>query len=268
MKSIIRRIGKAINGFSGGLLSETKTVRRVYNQYLSGTYEFENFSMYVPPEGIGMWEDQTKGFIRDTSEGSVFWDIGANIGFLSLYAADGAKLVRAFEPEPNNYRILNDNIESNSFDNIRTHNVAVSQKEGEAILYQGSEGGGTHSLARSENLKEGSVSVKSTTTDSLVAEYGAPDFVKVDVEGAEFKVLKGASDSLENHRITWLIEVHSSQTGKRGDRLSEHGATVHDLYGILTEYGYDVYGFDGDLFEFDLEDDALPLHWYATKDNN
>jgi FkbM family methyltransferase len=239
----------------------------LHRRIRSGIYEFDEFELYVPPSAPVVWGNNVDEFILEKSKGNVFWDIGANIGFYSFYTANDASFVRAFEPDPYNYNILEDNANRNGIDNIKLHQVAVSDEDSSTELFRVDEGvGGINSLATDERLEGDPVTVDTKKIDSLVSMYEVPDFVKVDIEGAELKILKGASESLANENISWLIEVHSPRTGERIDRLGQHGGSVEEIYSILTDAGYEIYGYDDRLHKFNIEDDMVPLNWFATKD--
>jgi FkbM family methyltransferase len=236
---------------------------------MAGKRSFGEFDMYIPATRIGIENDETKEFISNRSKGNIFWDVGSNIGYFPLYVAKSANYVRAFEPEPTNYNILEKNLQMNDFSNIKSHQIAISTEAGEAELFRsGSEGSGIHSLANDERLSEDTQTVSTQTIDNLVNRFEIPDFIKVDVEGAEMKVLEGAENSLEYYNIEWFIEVHSPRTDKRIDRIGQHNGDIESMYSKLKQKGYNIYGYQkGDLVDFHISDDTVPLHWFATKDD-
>ena len=268
VKPIVRRIGRVANRISGERLSNIETITNVYNRYASGQYDFGEFEMYVPPKRLGSWNDDTQEFVVEETRDAVFWDVGANIGYFSLRSAAQAVSVRAFEPEPGNYEILRKNLELNRVENVDSHRLAVSNESRQTDLYRDTtEGSGINSLAYDERLDGEPSTVDVEPIDSLVTEHEVPDFVKLDVEGAELKVVEGAESLLEREAVRWLIEVHSPRTGQRVDRLGQHGGDVESLYARLAENGYQIYGYDDGLVEFEIDDETLPLHWYATKES-
>lgn len=269
MKSVVQRVARVLNNLFGGRLAKSQTLIQIHNRLMSGKYDFGDFEIYIPETRVGIQNDETKDFILEKSRNSVFWDIGSNIGYFPLYVAQSAKYVRAFEPEPDNYDVIEKNLRMNRFSNVEPHQMAISTEVGEAELFRSeSEGSGIHSLANDERLSGDSYTVETQTIDNLVEIYEVPDFVKVDVEGAELKVLKGAQNSLKCYDIEWFIEVHSPRTGKRIDRIGQHNGDVESLYSELQNTGYNIYGYqEGSLVNFQIDEETVPLHWFATKEN-
>lgn len=138
---------------------------------------------------------------------NIFYDIGSNIGTHSLFASHiiTSGEIHAFEPHPYNYSSLLNNIEINEKSNIYTHNIALFDKSGEMnfdpINKNTGEGRGFLSL-------DGVLEVKTKRADEL--SLPAPDIVKIDVEGAELKVMRGMSNMLSDIKIIY-IEVHPSR---------------------------------------------------------
>jgi len=271
MKKKFHKVMGNINTALGGRLFGSAKVYNIYSRFMSGDYKFDGFEIYIPPGRIDAWtDDNIERFILKNAKDCIFWDIGANIGYFSISAARVAKSVRSFEPEEKNYKILKNNVGKNDIDNIKLHKIAVSDLNGESELFiNTTEGSGIHSLAYDERLNKESDTIKTRTFDSLTGTYGNPDLVKIDVEGAELKIIEGAEETLKNGNIDWFIEVHSSKTGKRIDRIKQHGGDASSLYDKLSKHDYQVYGFhpmkEQEPFHFKIHEERIPLYWYATK---
>jgi FkbM family methyltransferase len=142
--------------------------------------------------------------------GGVFYDIGANNGFFSLYASwhvgVGGK-VFSFEPLPGNAENIRKLIQENSLSNCWLEESAVSDSVGKTELYFG-DSIATPSIVQKEGRGETSM-VPTISLDSFIVSHPIPDLVKLDVEGAETAVLKGAK-SLLSIEIPpkWIIEIH------------------------------------------------------------
>jgi FkbM family methyltransferase len=168
-------------------------------------------------------------------KGHVVYDIGANVGFYSLLAAQcsGSQgTVHAFEPLPENLEYLRRHVALNEARNITVHPVAVSDHAG------------TMQFARGENRStgqlggQGDLIVKTVVIDELVfTEYLAvPQVMKIDVEGAEKNVLQGAQRVLQEHHPIIF--------------LATHGCEVHrECCELLRGWGYTVSGLDGESAE-------------------
>ncbi len=164
-------------------------------------------------------------------EGDVFYDVGANIGLISLLANlepnRSLKHTHCFEPEPRNFGQLKKNITLNEHDHkVSSHQIALGQDEGEVTLHvRGTAGDGRHSISTSKGATDAIVVPMSTV--SLFANKTGhwPDVMKIDVEGAEGQVLAGM-DSLIKKRPPrdLILEIHSKGDG---DTMSS-GETIHD----------------------------------------
>ena len=141
---------------------------------------------------------------------SVVLDVGANIGIttaiLSTFVPNGK--VISIEPDPAVFDLLNLNIEQNHIENIRTFQLALSEREGMVSFAPNSAFG---HLVISENQDLGSISVRSTTVDLLVKSLNLDrvDFIKIDVEGFEPNVLSGAKETISKFRPVIYCELNS-----------------------------------------------------------
>lgn len=155
-------------------------------------------------------------------KGDVVWDIGANIGVISLllarHGAGRTARVHAFEPEPRNFRQLSRNLELNSLtDRITPHQLALGDGEGEVELFvRGGPGEGRHSIAATKG-STGSIQVPITRGASFAAAHDAwPTLLKLDVEGAEGQVLAGMEGLLaERPPRDIFLEIHPKGDGDR-----------------------------------------------------
>jgi len=168
--------------------------------------------MILAPEGrypspdlvVDRYEQATtKLFWQLVKPNMVVVDIGANIGYFTLLAAElvgSSGTVYAFEPEPENYALLKRNIELNSYANIQPIETAVSNESGFIQLYLSAMDNGSHSIydtaARGVAATQ---TVATTTLDAFLEKEGWPkiDLVKIDVEGAETTVLAGMEQLCE-----------------------------------------------------------------------
>src|SRR5918994_37247 len=151
-------------------------------------------------------------------EGDIVIDIGAHIGLYTIISSKrvGAQgKVVAIEADPSNFEMLNSNIKLNQLTNVIPLNYAVYSKETKLKLYLPGEelGHTTYNTVMSDRAKNEDkfVEVSANTLDYLLQlkEITDVNWVKIDVEGAEFEVLKGAHNLLLNSRnIVILMEVH------------------------------------------------------------
>src|SRR5919112_4622154 len=156
-------------------------------------------------------------------EGDIVIDIGAHIGLYTIISSKrvGANgKVVAIEANPSNFEMLNRNIKLNQLTNIISLNNAVYSKETKIKLYlPGEELGHTiYNTVMSDRAKNEDkfVEVSANTLDYFLQLKGIMEvnWVKIDVEGAEFEVLKGATNVLSKSKdIALLIEIHNLSGG-------------------------------------------------------
>jgi FkbM family methyltransferase len=191
---------------------------------------------------LGEYEEKELRFIENfLDEGDVFIDVGANIGLFSLVAAEAVGVsgkVYAFEPFQKNYDALMTNLSLNLVNNVTPEKQAISDEEGELILYLDesennpgmvSRFGGSHTLT--EN-------VIATTLDAYLADKQlSPRLIKIDIEGGELMALKGMEKTLKEVRPTLLVEIIQNATlsAFTGKDLSEE---------YLKSLGYEKYFLD------------------------
>jgi len=153
-------------------------------------------------------------------------DVGAYVGAYSLRACRGGAKVIALEPDPENYNILKANLELNECDRVKPIMVAAGAREGVIDLYRG-KSYMTSSILPEYATSEIKARIKVNTLDNILSREGLLpdskiDFIKVDVEGAEVDVLRGASEVLK--RTSYLqIEVFNENLGEISRLLKERG---------------------------------------------
>lgn len=154
---------------------------------------------------------------------SIFFDIGANMGMYSLLAA--SKITKgkiyAFEPNPKILDILYQNIKLNSLEkNIEVVEKVVSDKNGSEMFSIQHVSEYSHISYKSAS---GDLSIPSVKLDNFCKNERVPfiDMIKIDVEGAEIKVLKGLERYLKNKRVELLIVELSGDSYLYGSRHQE-----------------------------------------------
>jgi FkbM family methyltransferase len=174
--------------------------------------------------------------------GDVFYDVGANNGYLSLLAAQRVEtegIVYAFEPLPQNALRMQTLMAVNRIGNYQLIEKAVSNKSGTIEFYLGDDGDPyTPSLIRDSRGQ--SLNVMATTLDDFAADHSWPDLIKMDIEGAEAMALEGATKLLNDANApNWLIEVHSVETDRQvRSNLLKHGYHLQNLPAPLLRKQY------------------------------
>jgi FkbM family methyltransferase len=166
---------------------------------------------YIAPtmRADGVWEKaETLLVLRTLRAGMCVIDVGAHVGYYSVLfsrcvGAQGSVL--AFEPEPNNYRLLSANLLLNDCRNVQAHPLAVAAAAGRETLYLSENNLGDHRLQPTSGRR--SVAVQTIDLDAIVGT--APvDFVKIDTQGAEPRVLAGMAGIIRQNRdrLACMIE--------------------------------------------------------------
>jgi FkbM family methyltransferase len=169
---------------------------------------------------------QSALFCKVVKPGDVVYDIGAHFGYYALLAlklvgTEGRVL--AFEPSPPNLARLYRHIELNRCSNVQVLELAVSDREGSAH-FETRTGSGLGHLA-----PDGPVEVKITRLDGLQG-YPLPNVMKIDVEGAEVGVLRGANSLLAAAKPTIFLSLHGDDLKKAClEILATHGYTFQDI---------------------------------------
>lgn len=146
---------------------------------------------------LGHYEIAKQRMLRNTVKpGMLAFDVGAQAGFYTLaFARLGARTV-SFEPHPQNAEALRFHVAKNCI-GATIHEAAVSDRAGRARFRCG------------PNLLQGSIAVSGEMEVPTVAldSMGAPDIVKIDVEGNELAVLMGARELIARRKTTWLVAL-------------------------------------------------------------
>ncbi len=172
--------------------------------------------------------------------GEVVWDIGANVGFFSLAAAHcvgGSGRVVAFEPDPFLASLVQRSALEQANQSLRLDIfcAAVSNADGIAQFIIAERGRSSNALAETgtRGMAGGArytQSVPTYTMDSLLQTFAAPQFIKVDVEGAETLVLEGGQTMLSKHRPAFFIEVGAEQSPRVSALFHQHEYVLFDFH--------------------------------------
>ncbi|WP_284352869.1 FkbM family methyltransferase [Roseisolibacter agri] len=201
---------------AGGPLAGVKLVtgEHVSHAHLNGTYE----------------EDVLRAVDREVRAGDVCYDLGASIGYLSLLMARRARQVYAFEPAPHAAAEIRRHSAANGFAHIEVVGLPVSDRPRNVTF-------ALTDVAYGSAIVDGktqwpTLDLTATTLDQFAQDHELPDFVKIDVEGEEGRVLEGARTLLERGTMTWCIELHNAPVARHVLELLEaHGYVVETLDG-------------------------------------
>lgn len=193
----------------------------------------------------GKIEPETTRMLRCLlRDDTVFFDIGANVGYFTLLAASiiTSGSIHCFEPNPRCYAMLKNNIRTNALINVQTNSCALSDRSGSAQLYLALlENSGATSLNKPVFEYSGKeITVDTTTLDTYMSakDIQHVDIMKIDVEGAELRVLQGALSLLTSgDKPVLIIEFYEHAQ-------VSFGTSCRELADFLIGHGYTLYIID------------------------
>lgn len=161
-----------------------------------------------------------------------FLDVGANVGIYSILFRDriddGSRAL-AFEPLESNVDRIKSNAELNGIDDIEVYPVALGDRNGKAEVHYDPSNVGAASLAARQGALRRTIDVR--RLDDLKLPSENIGIVKIDVEGAELDVLKGAKSTLSSSRPGLLVELHP-------EILDDRGQSLEGLLSLVADLGY------------------------------
>jgi FkbM family methyltransferase len=178
---------------------------------------------------------------REIQKGDVVIDIGANIGYYTLLFArlvgETGKVI-AFEPDPDNFRLLKKNVLANGYGNVILIQKAVAHITGPLRLFVCGMNKGDHRVYDSHDGRA-SIEIDATTLDDALAAYpGRVDFIKMDIQGSEPGALLGMHRTLaRNPRVKMISEFWPIG-------IQRFGANPEQYLRQLTELGFRLWDID------------------------
>jgi FkbM family methyltransferase len=193
------------------------------------------------------WEKpETEIFKTYLTKDMIVLDIGAHVGYFSLLASKLAKRVYSFEPTQSTFCLLAQNIYNNRVRNVSTHNFALSDKNHDTEIHYDRVSPASNSIyGKGLNTEK----VKAVALDNYYP-YLSADFIKMDIEGGEYKALKGMIGIIKRSpKLIMLTEVYP-------DGLARSGVSTEEYINLLEEY-FNLYSIDGDTVDYKDIDKAV-----------
>ncbi len=228
------------------------------------------YNPFCMDTALGVYEySKTQLLYGLVKKGMTIVDIGA---FEGLHSILFAKLmgdtgrVLAFEPDPENCEWLRRNIVANQCKCVDLHQYAIADTEGSSIFYPSLGTGSIVSRSTWEAHQREAIAVRTRRLDDVLSELSIDhiDVIKIDVEGADLKVLRGAEQTLRRSRAHLVMDVDVCTDGER-----------RELFELLCSYGYTIYRNGKELRRIERADELsvppyLPMRHvireiYATK---
>ena len=185
-------------------------------------------------------ELDTKIIREEIHEGDIVIDVGANIGYYTLIFAQlvgSSGKVFAFEPESKNFEILKKNIEINNYPNIVAEQKIVSDKSGIVKLFIAEHGIVGHRINQQKSSQK-FIEVESIILDNYIKKLNLDskiNFIKIDVEGSEPKVLEGAKEIMQKSNQLKIFTEFNRESVK------EYGVEPKEMIDLLYRNGFKIY---------------------------
>ena len=203
--------------------------------YYNKTYLFGKKGMTSASNAwyCGLYEYEEMNFLFDhLDHNDLFLDVGANIGAYTILAASKRSNVIAVEPIPSSFEILKKNISLNGFnDSVEIFNVAISDK-GENLNFSNNLDALNHVIVKGEKYSD-TINIPAVQLDQVL-NGRVPNFIKIDVEGFESKVINGA-ERIFSHNDLKCIIIELIGGGKN------YGFDEDVLHQKLLNYGFSTY---------------------------
>lgn len=158
---------------------------------------------------------------------ALVFDIGANIGqyllIISNIVNDNGRII-SFEPNPESFISLQENICKNDIKNVEAVNSAVGSLNGEIGISIDKTSGGRKSSITNYAPEQDTAIVKISTLKLIISKYGIPDFIKIDTEGHELEIFKCLDNETINSlsNTLFLVEVDSTSCSEIYEILDSH----------------------------------------------
>lgn len=202
------------------------------------------FKMYLDEKdslrlslGEGYEKFETQIVKRLIKEGDIVVDCGAHIGYYTLLfsqlVGDSGK-VFAFEPDPTNFSLLQKNLKENKIKNVVASNFAVSDKNGKCTFFLDKKSPAHHRLYSEGKMDKGEIKINCVRLDDYFKNFKKEiNLIKMDIEGAEGKAIKGGLNILKRNKgIKIILEFFPFA-------LKGCGVSANELLGILRNQGFD-----------------------------
>lgn len=221
----------------------------IYNLFLPDSIIINGHKMYIDKHDTvisralirhKIWEPmETKIFYEYIKPGHTVVDIGAQIGYYTLIAS---KLVGptgkvfAFEPDPRVFKILKKNLQVNHITNVTAIQKAVSNRNASSSLYINHSKPSDNQIFPHPNEIREKITVKTISLDSYIKNERI-NFIKIDIQGAEYLALNGMKNIIKRNQTTLVTEFWP-----RG--IEQCGTKYNDLLDFLSSMRFEIYQID------------------------
>jgi len=203
----------------------------------------------------GYQDKATSFFLSRLNKGHTIFDIGANIGIISVNAAARSKQVVSIEPDKMNFDRLTENLRLNNTTNVTTLNIGLGSRKEVKKLYQVVESnpGMNRIIDRELHLPYNEIQIETLDSIAQTLNISKIDVIKIDTEGYEMNILKGSNYCIDKFKPAMMLEVDNSL-------LQAQSSSAVELLGFIREKGYNIYDITNGKTINNL-DDRIPSHF-------
>jgi len=247
---------KKTNKYLGGLwIFLGKNARKILSKRIFINYTSKKIGAYGPfkltPEFLfsnleawgGGHNNGFEKYIETSRNKSCILDVGAHVGLtvlpVSLVSGKNAKIY-GFEPSSENYKALRINLDLNGCTNVVIENCLVgAEKNTDILFYETGDISATSSIVNNKNRKFDETQKEQVSIDYYCDKNNLqPDLIKIDVEGAEINVLRGARETIAEFKPMIFLSVHPNQ-------IRALGGSDAALLKEIHRSGYEICNIDG-----------------------
>lgn len=202
-------------------------------RYQTTSVSISNFDFKIPDAKSFIWQyheifgNESYKFETPSSQ-PIIYDCGSNVGTSVLYLKQlyPSSIIHAFEPDPSVFAFLQSNVENNKIEGVVLHEAAAWTEN--ATLQFSSEGA---DAGKVDAKNSSAISVKAVDLKSLLEKEQRVDFLKMDIEGAEYEVLEHCQDALSRVQNIF-VECHS---------YTAVSQKISSILTILNQQGFRYY---------------------------
>jgi len=216
---------------------------------------------------LNYWEFEESKFLKSyVKEDMQIVDIGANIGYFTLlfskWVGQNGKIF-SFEPEPENFTILQKNIIANQCRNVLSYQQAISDSSNSEFLYLSQTNPGDHRItsfyAYEHDEHRSKIKIDTTSLDSFFQSNSKINLIKMDIEGAEGLALKGMTNLInENKKLSLYTEFWPYA-------LEKSGTNPKEFIEQLTQFGFKIF-IISDGIKKQISSQFKLIHDYTTEE--
>lgn len=257
------------------LLNNTAALSSLGFWYVGNVYDMEDLSYSIANKGI-LEQDGTnlvKKILEFLSkkQNIVLYDIGANSGYygiLSAYLFNKKINVYSFEPLSEYIDCIKKSVYLNKLENLKTFEFGLGDKDEDKTIFISGTGSSFDENFSGDHRNKRVLKIKKLDNVVEKEQITKPDFIKMDVEGYEQKVLEGGNNTITENTPVLFIEIVYSMKNMGSSYINDN---YKKTFNLLIEKGYEVYSFENgklEKFNTDNKPDGIKMYLFLHKDKH